>query len=485
MAYAAVSLTGIEFQSEKDYDRVTIDLERLPFSQVHLMENGTRIVLELYGAEAKTVKIPQFNSALIRNVRYLAEGDNLKVYIYLTERADYRVDKERTPPRITVDVLRPAKSSTQTVTPDYSATVDKPVTPSVGGTPTKPLKPSKPGENPDITIREIAPGLTEKIYNHWYDDGPVTAYFLEADKDRYALRPVLARGKVPGRQTLSAMAKANQATAAINASYFALNGEILGVTKINGQVVGTTYFTRTAMGIMPDDSIVFGKVAYDGSVTLGDVTLPVSGVDAERGENGLIIYNRFYGASTGTNEYGQEYVVQNGAVTAVSKANTHIPPEGVVISVHGTSESAFKDVQVGDRAVVYENLSSPWNEALYVLGVGPRLLEKGAVHVTAGEEQFPGDIRYGRAPRTGFGLTQKGNYLFAVVDGRQSISHGCTLTEFAELMKAFGAVEAINFDGGGSSEMIIEGEIVNSPSDGGERAVGTALVLLPRHLVKK
>ena len=97
--------------------------------------------------------------------------------------------------------------------------------------------------------------------------------------------------------------------------------------------------------------------------------------------------------------------------------------------------------------------------------------------MTAGKEQFPGDIRYGRAPRTAVGVTQKGNILFAVVDGRQSHSHGLTLTEFADLLVQFGVRDAINLDGGGSSEIYADGDVLNSPSDGSERAVGSALIL--------
>jgi len=98
--------------------------------------------------------------------------------------------------------------------------------------------------------------------------------------------------------------------------------------------------------------------------------------------------------------------------------------------------------------------------------------------VTAAEEQFPGDIRYGRAPRSAVGVLANGDYILGVVDGRQQSSHGLTLTEWAQLLQRFGAVDAINFDGGGSSELVAGGKILNSPSDGSERPVGAALLLL-------
>ena len=67
------------------------------------------------------------------------------------------------------------------------------------------------------------------------------------------------------------------------------------------------------------------------------------------------------------------------------------------------------------------------------------------------------------------------------VDGRSKQSVGVTLTDLAELMKRVGAWQAMNFDGGGSTTMVIEGALVNKPTDAtGEREVGNALLLVRR-----
>ena len=100
--------------------------------------------------------------------------------------------------------------------------------------------------------------------------------------------------------------------------------------------------------------------------------------------------------------------------------------------------------------------------------------------MTAGEEEFPSDIRYGRAPRSAVAVLRNGNYLFGVVDGRQADSHGLTLTEWAKLLIKMGAVDAVNLDGGGSSDLVIGGKVQNKPSDGSERAVGSALILMKK-----
>ena len=65
------------------------------------------------------------------------------------------------------------------------------------------------------------------------------------------------------------------------------------------------------------------------------------------------------------------------------------------------------------------------------------------------------------------------------VDGRSENSGGMTLVELAKVMRELGAWQAMNFDGGGSTTMVIEGKVVNQPSDKeGERAVGNALLVV-------
>jgi len=56
-----------------------------------------------------------------------------------------------------------------------------------------------------------------------------------------------------------------------------------------------------------------------------------------------------------------------------------------------------------------------------------------------------------------------------------------TLVELAALMRRLGAWQAMNFDGGGSTTLVVGGSIVNAPSDAtGEREVGNALLVVRR-----
>jgi len=85
----------------------------------------------------------------------------------------------------------------------------------------------------------------------------------------------------------------------------------------------------------------------------------------------------------------------------------------------------------------------------------------------------------GRNPRTAIGQRADGTVLIVVIDGRQpDLSVGVTITELRKVMKALGAQSALNLDGGGSTTLVLNGLLKNSPSDRtGPRLVGDALLL--------
>lgn len=342
------------------------------------------------------------------------------------------------------------------------------------------------GEEPPQTVDTPPPveeveGLEFLVYHQ--DD--VMAFAVIADHEKYKLEPVLARGRVPGRATVSQM-NAPDAIATINASYFGVSGVIYGNTKIDGMTVGTTYFTRSAIGINADGSTIFGRQIYRGVLQFNGEEVIINGVNCERDKNSVVVYNAWNGITTGTNNLGVELVVRNGFVEKIfwGKGSNTIPVDGYVISAHGEAAENFKGIYEGDAMIFEEDyinveLGDDFNQAVHIIGAGPTLVKEGEVHVTAEAEQFPADIRVGRAPRSAVGITQYGDYIFAVVDGRQAHSKGCTLIEWAQILKdVFGAVEAINLDGGGSTELFFKGSLVNKPSDGHERLIGDALTIL-------
>lgn len=125
-----------------------------------------------------------------------------------------------------------------------------------------------------------------------------------------------------------------------------------------------------------------------------------------------------------------------------------------------------------------------------VIGVGSQPLANSKI--VSASEVGDQSVSFAKAnhPRTSLGFTKDGNIVLAAIDGRQSNSGmvGVTLAEEAAIMQSLGCVDCFNFDGGGSTELIIRSGdsfiTTNSPSDGSSRAVSTAVfVVVPDVLV--
>ena len=161
----------------------------------------------------------------------------------------------------------------------------------------------------------------------------------------------------------------------------------------------------------------------------------------------LAINGDYYGAQ----EKG--YVIRNGKLyrsTAVSGK------EDLVIYKDGSFETINESEVTADQLIA--------KGAVQTLSFGPALVENGNVSVDADDE-------VGRAmasnPRTAIGIKPDGTYIFVVSDGRTDESEGLSLLQLAEFMKTLGAETAYNLDGGGSSTMVFNGSVVNTPTGGG------------------
>ncbi|GIV45936.1 MAG: hypothetical protein KatS3mg036_0754 [Ignavibacterium sp.] len=119
---------------------------------------------------------------------------------------------------------------------------------------------------------------------------------------------------------------------------------------------------------------------------------------------------------------------------------------------------------------VYSNL-------LVGIGGAPTLVKNGQVNVTYDQEIMWGSgVGYdNRDPRTAVGYTANNHVILIVADGRQINSEGVGLPELAQIMIDLGCVEAMNLDGGGSTQMAIGNQYVNNPSE--QRAVPTILTI--------
>jgi len=181
---------------------------------------------------------------------------------------------------------------------------------------------------------------------------------------------------------------------------------------------------------------------------------------AEENNAVLAINGDYYGARQ------SGYVIRNGVVYRNQGSNG----EDMVISKDGTLSFISESDTTTDSLIQ--------KQAWQVLSFGPVLVENGEVAVTENDEV---GMAMASNPRTAIGTVAKNHYLFVVSDGRTSESAGLSLYELANFMKSLGATNVYNLDGGGSSTMVFQGEVVNNPTTNGnkisERAVSDILYI--------
>ena len=332
--------------------------------------------------------------------------------------------------------------------------------------------------------KQLANGVTYTYLQDEMNGRQIQAYLVTVEpRSQYQLLPFSAAGDYNGRGRVSTFAKQNRLLAAINASYFDTDGWVIGNVKSKGQLMAVDEQPRSGYVLKNGDPDIVQDIAYYGTVDLPNGQhLVLKGMNRMRIADDLVLYNTFFAPSTKTNQWGREVKIVNNRVTEVATAgNMVITPGSVVVSGHGASAAALAQLKVGDRVTISQTLGSSVADAAdTVVSGGPLLVEHGRVHVRATEEKMAADIAKGRAPRTAVGIKKDGTLLMVVVDGRNNNSAGLTLAELATYMLRLGAREAVNFDGGGSSVMAINGLVVNKPSDGKERPVSIGLGLFPR-----
>ena len=329
--------------------------------------------------------------------------------------------------------------------------------------------------------QKLAPGVEYSFYQDELDGRQIQAHALFLSPEAaYELRPFSAAGAYNGRGSLANASHEQRALAAVNSSYFDTDGWVIGNTKLRNNFISVDFTPRSALALQQDAAAVVQDTAYSGQVRFPDGSVaPLKGMNRVRLADDFVLYNEFYAPTTKTNQWGAEARVDRatGKVLEVSaKGGMAIAPGSFVLSGHGIYKDRVLRLRPGDRLALTQTLgSAAADSAETLVSGGPLLLQDGRVKVRTAEEKIAKDIAAGRAPRTAAGVKKDGSVILLVVDGRSSLSAGMTLDELARYLLRLGARDAVNFDGGGSSEMVVRGKIVNKPSDGSERAVSMGL----------
>ena len=283
----------------------------------------------------------------------------------------------------------------------------------------------------------------------------------------------------------------------MNSDYFSLQtGVQMGNQVVDGVVVTKDSSGQDALGIREDGTAFMSWLQINTKLTVGDKTFTIENINKYPQPYSIYLLTDEFEKTTKSENPSYNVIIGqlsgdmtvNTDVTGVveeiieSEDEIEIPKGKIVLCVDkqiaADKMENIKLLKVGDEVTVNNTAEGDarWAECKYIQGsIGGRLIKDGEIQ----------DVDQSAAPRTAVGITKDGKIIFYTIDGRQSgHSYGVRLKTLSKRLAELGCVDAINFDGGGSTAIVgtypgyDDIELLNKPSDGSERAVATFIALM-------
>lgn len=355
--------------------------------------------------------------------------------------------------------------------------------------------------NREVWEKPIAPGLIYRMELERETPLMVHALRWSPKSTAISVRPELGGKTVyeenltKGRTTVTELETQTKAIAAINADFFPFTGLPLGLTVRSGELLTTPNAKKRATFGWGPNASGSAIPSFTGKIDVsGGGTLSINAVNQECAEGELVLNTPSAGIAIGKKPCTVAIIrletgrwMPSTITTAVVESfapdqeRLSIPPNKAILVARGAKAVALTKVRIGSKLTINLQTSGfDWEKIDHVVGGGPILVRNGVESVDGQQEDFPKDSFVDRRhPRTAIGKTSDGDLWFVVVDGRHEWSRGASLSELAKIMLRLGCDEAINLDGGGSSQMNLFGVPTNRPSDAEERPVANGIVFVP------
>lgn len=343
-----------------------------------------------------------------------------------------------------------------------------------------------------VSERMVAPGVSYAALRREAGPWEIRVLRVARDEKRVRLETALAQGTVKGVETLSATIKRetqpeDYVVAAVNADFFVmagnpLAGTLCGLTLRRGELVMTAR-NRPAAVLMADGTPRIGTFNTSGSLQTPGGTISVGGVNQEPPKDSVSVFTARYGWAqtlpcvvlkceglplTPTGQW-KATVLE----TPVAGSNREVAEGELILRAAGTAQDALSRLKPGDAVTLKLDTPDLPAGASEAVGGSTVLVRDGRVL----PDPKGTDPRH---PRTAFGYNSREIFL-VTVDGRQTgWSVGMRMGELASLMAELGCTDAVNLDGGGSTTAWVRGEVMNRPSDGGQRRIADSLLVRSR-----
>ena len=452
IATLAAAVQSVRQGSHPDRVRFVVDLTAPALFRWH--EEPGKVILEFPATpdpqgRSNLLRVHTFDDALAEQVTETLEGGFTRLVFAHVSPEPPQLFTLKEPARIILDLLRAAPES--------------PVAPKVEAP-----KPH-PGDLWDTRVFNGSRGLVRGFIIRF-----------NPQKTAWKLRPALAASTMNQRSRVSRIVSREGAYGGVNGGYFSLLGPPLGMLVIEGEWVKGPLWNRAVLGISKDGQYAIAQTDWAGRVEFeGFGFLPLETLNEGHGtSDSVAAYTRRWG-DTVSGALGRTRLVVNkaGLVTMVliNGEDAAVPESGFIVSGSGTRAETLKKIPQGTRITLHPDTNPNWPGLLNAVGGGPILVAEGKLCVNGKAERFRADITQSCRPRTAVGLAANGDVILLAIQ-----NPGVTLTELANILLKLGARDAMNLDGGGSTTMVVNGKVLNAPSDGSERAVSNALLVVKR-----
>ena len=352
----------------------------------------------------------------------------------------------------------------------------------------------------------FAAPLSSEVLNWKIHQTPVgqTVYVLEINPQHTRIVAVHADNQLPGRQTLSQMAKFHGALAGINGGFFRFNlyqnGFPAGVLKIGENWYGVSYRSRGAIGWGQHKPAAIDRIETKTTLTLDGYRMPIHYLNpsiSPSAQRGGLFYPVFgdnilsVPAQHTACLFTKQRIVQR--FSSLKENQTIQLPQGHYLYI-GPENTLLDKACIPDAPVTLniaiktfksaqENTTSntprAWEQFEFIVGGAPLLIKNYQIVRDYDAEKLTNDFVKQLHARSAIGLLENGNWLLVVAD--QNLWNkdiGMTLPELARFLKTLGCKHALNLDGGISSGLYFNDKLINQPWF--EREIGDAILVLPK-----
>jgi len=333
---------------------------------------------------------------------------------------------------------------------------------------------------PKAVIKDVDTGIKHIKLTKYYDGKPVRINIVEIDNSiatNYELRPALSStsDNLHNKRTITTIAKNSNAVAAINGTFFKpQTGVPLGTLMIDQKMYTGPIYNRVAMGIF-DNKYETARIEFNSTLITKGHTLKIDNINQPRMLSSYaLVYTREWGEKAPASpKYGYQIAIKDNKIIDSSSNPLVIPEGGYVIVAPLRALEPF----INSKSQVKLDIRTipEWKNVKHIISGGPYLVKDSNIYVDTSAQKL--NAIGGKNPRTAIGYTKDNTLIMVAVDGREYQSVGMTLGQLANFMKSIGCTNAINLDGGGSTVMYVNGQVVNNPAFKGGIAISNALVI--------